>query len=369
MLHCAVLGPVRDEQDKIIEYLIRTYPASLETKSNAGYTPLFLAFLLGRFQFAKTLIDAGADICVKDKSYNNLIHAALTNNPKKPDMLRQLLELLEPDMRNHMFMQRNGLAHGGDTPLHAWLQNANPLNYSYQYNARYGSYRHEVGAENEANVNILKMIIDMSKGAELDILNSAGNTVLHTAVLRELPKQMVVIMEANPKLLLRENAVGRTPTEIAYDRYIHEKVSSLDPIEDNIVDVPDHTKKDPSHFLDNFRAGTKLYRTRRELTWAACAQHLASHEGSAKRRLVSLNEANDVAIRIGESYTGQRYFQKTPANPDEAEEEAEEEQEDEEAKKKREEEEARNTADMSTLTYYRIKNKAWACPNCGVNHA
>jgi len=355
VLHCAVLGPVKDEQDKIIEYLIKTYPASLETKSNAGYTPLFLAFLLGRFNFAKILIDAGADICVKDKLYNNLIHAALTNNPKDPSMLRQLLELLEPDMRNHLFMQRNGLAHGGDTPLHAWLQNANPLNYAYRFHSQ-----RKLGQETKTNIDILKTVIDMSKGAELDILNSAGNTALHTAVLRGLPKQAVVIIEANPKLLFRENAVGRTPTEIAYDRYIHEKVSSLDPIEDHISDVSDLVKKDPPQFLEIFRAETKLYRTCKELTWVACAEQLAKHQGSAKRRLVSLNEANDVAIRIGESYTGQRYFNKTPANPDEAEDE--EAQEDEEAKKKRQEEEAKNEDDISTLTYNQVKNTAWALP-------
>ncbi|KAH7026489.1 uncharacterized protein B0I36DRAFT_273482 [Microdochium trichocladiopsis] len=380
VLHCAVMGPLKDEQNRLIEYLTKTYPSSLETKSNEGYTPLFLAFLLGRVEYAKILIDAQADISVKDKKFNNLIHAALTNKPEKADRLRKLLELLEPDMRSHLFMQRNGLAHGGDTPLHFWLQNANQLSYRWQYNDHYGSYRSELGAEDKTNVQILKALLDISKGQELEILNSAGNTILHTAVLRQIPVQMALIIDANPKLLFRENAVGRTPPEIAYDRYIHEKVSSVTPIEDNVVDLTDLPSKEPSYFLHKVADKHKKFRTRKELTWEVCAQHLDKHKDGAKRRLVSLNEANDVAIRIGESYTGQRYFQKTPVEPADADE-----GEDEEAKKKREEEEAKREADISTIKYGETKHSAWAtleeskdiddeagdpvvCPDCGTAH-
>lgn len=353
-------GPVNDQQNRVVEYLTRTYPASLETKSSEGYTPLFMAFLLGRVQFAKTLIDAQADISVKDKKYNNVIHAALTNKPKKADELRKLLELLDPEMRSHLFMQRNGLAHGGDTPLHFWLQDANQLSYSYNYSSRHGNYRSELGKELNSNVEIIKTLLEVSKGVELEILNSAGNTILHTAVLRQLPAQMAIIVEANPRLLFRENAVGRTPSEIAYDRYIHEKVSSVEPIEDHMSDVTKLSAEPPSYFLHKKLGNTKTDRSRKELSWEVCAKYLAKYQDGSKRRLVSLNEANDVAIRIGESYTGQRYFQKTPAQPDDNA--AVDEDEDEEAKKKREEEEAQKEGDLSTIKYNEVRYTAWLTP-------
>lgn len=73
VIHCAVISRPSDETNQLIKYLIETCPSSLEAKSDTGYTPLYLACLLGRVQFAKTLIDAGADQAVRDVEYNNLV--------------------------------------------------------------------------------------------------------------------------------------------------------------------------------------------------------------------------------------------------------------------------------------------------------
>lgn len=73
VIHCAVMGRPGDETNRLIKYLIEACPSSLEAKSDTGYTPLYLACLLGRVQFAKTLIDAGADQAVRDVEYNNLV--------------------------------------------------------------------------------------------------------------------------------------------------------------------------------------------------------------------------------------------------------------------------------------------------------
>jgi hypothetical protein len=262
---------------------------------------------MGRVQFAKTLIDAGADQSVKDKEFNNVIHACLTNQPKL-DQLRQMLELFDPKLRAHMFRQRNHLSNGGDTPLHFWLKNANQVSYTWDY-SRHLSKR-LLTDEDLSNVKLLSLLLEFSKGEELEILNGSGDTVLHTAVVRSLPEHTKALLEQNPKLLYRENTVGRTPGEIAYDIFINSKVEGVDSISiatnNNIAKTL--VEKSPESFVSNAHP----QRPRKDATWDTVQAYLAKTEG--KRRLVSLNEANDVARRLGESYSWQRYYTKKTTN-------------------------------------------------------
>ncbi|KAI0144644.1 ankyrin repeat protein [Xylariaceae sp. FL1272] len=323
VLHCAVLGPLGEKTNKLIEYLIKVCPSSLEAKSEQGFTPLYLASLNGRVQFAKTLIDAGADQSVKDKEFNNIVHACLANGPIV-ELLRQMFELFDPELRAHMFCQRNNLTDGGDTPLHFWLKTANPVIYSYGYTRR-GHVR-ELADEKVENVEILRLILEFSKGKELEILNGSGDTVLHTAVVRHLSRHVKVLLEQKPKVLYRENTVGRTPAEIAYDAFINSKVQAPDSLEvhDNSSYAQQIVDREPESF-DRSSAESKKPRT--EATWELVQEYLAKVPG--ERRLVSLNEANDVARRLGESYSWQRYFsyvKKTPNDDEMPEEERKEEE-------------------------------------------
>ncbi|RYP91396.1 hypothetical protein DL770_002441 [Monosporascus sp. CRB-9-2] len=357
VIHCAVMGPLGDQTNRLIEYLIKVCPSSFEAKSDRGYTPLYLACLLGRVQFAETLIKAGADQSVKDKECNNIIHAALTNNPKV-DRLRSLLSLLDPELRSDMFKQRNQLAHGGDTPLHYWIKKADGARYPYTLNRRFGTYRrHDTSKDSKSSVMLLSLLLEFSKGAELEILNGSGNTVLHGAVLLELPGHMRVILENNAQLLYRENTVGRTPAEIAYDRFIASKLSTGDAVTsigtrrgERLADLAD---KSPDWFACD-QPG-KPERPRRELVWEVAAEYLARTEGSSKRRLVSLHEANDVAKRISESYASQRYYQKGTTSSADADAD-----DDEEEKKGREEEEAVKEADFVSKQYDIRGGWGWA---------
>ncbi|ORY62245.1 uncharacterized protein BCR38DRAFT_235854 [Pseudomassariella vexata] len=296
VIHCAVMGPLADETNRVIKYLIQVCPLSLETKSDHGYTPLYLACLLGRVQFAKTLIEAGADQSVKDTSFNNIIHAALTNGPEL-DQLQELLDLLDPEFRSDLFLQRNHLTHNGDTPVHFWLKTANPSPHNWGYRAE----------ENLKNVEILKMLLKYSGGHDLEAFNGSGMTCLHSAVLRQLPEHMKVMLEHNPKLLYRENSVGRTPAEIAYDRFIFRKVSRPAGVQ---LTYENHNmsvvNKSPELFLKPSLDSAKEIQ---ELVWEVAQEYLLKFPG--KRRLVSLNEANDVARRLGESYAWQRYYSKS----------------------------------------------------------
>ncbi|KAI1443934.1 ankyrin [Annulohypoxylon stygium] len=341
VIHCAVMGPRGEKTNKLIEYLIKVCPSSLEAKSDEGYTPLYLACLLGRVDFAKTLINAGADQSVKDKEFNNVIHAALTNTPK-PKRLQELLNLLDKDLRSHMFLQTNSLAKGGDTPLHFWLKAANRPQHNYM-----GSW---LPNEDATNIKILEVLLELSGGAELESLNGAGDTILHTAVLRHLAGHVRLLISRNPNLLYRENAVGRTPGEIAYDFFIHNKVEELDSIEINDLGEGNRnirTVLEKKLAPKSEDSKDSIGRFRKERTWRIIEEQLSKLGG--KRRLVSLNEANDVARRLGESYTWQRYlhFQKRT--------EADEEEEEERLKKHQQKE-----VDFVTTEYRNCFRSAWA---------
>ena len=357
VLHCAVMAPERDGTDRLIRYLMRVCPSSLEAKCDAGYTPLFLACLLGRKQFAQTLIEGGADQSVKDKQYNNIIHAALANTPA-PKELRELLDILDPELRLHLFVQRNHLTHGGNTPLHAWLLNENPVIYSQTYH-----YRQTQEHEKSQNVDMLKLLLEYSRDQDLDVLNGSGDTVAHSAVLRQLPEQMRVMLEHNPKGLHRENAVGRTPAEMAYDAFISRKVApprdvsiwrSHNNVATNLVE------SSPEAFLAR-KNRDKV--SRQERVWEVVQDFMDRYPD--KRRLVSLNEANDVARRLGENYSWQRYYTKQTQTDVEAQEIDEEEKKDEEDE---------TETDYVTSQYALKRSQAWGrkapemCPDCGCMH-
>ncbi|KAI0151968.1 ankyrin [Hypoxylon sp. NC0597] len=313
VIHCAVMGPRGDETNKLIEYLIQVCPSSFEAKSEEGYTPLYLACLLGRVQFAKTLIAAGADQSVKDKNLNNIIHASLTNSPKV-NQLRDLLGLFDTDLRSHMFTQRNNLASGGDTPLHFWLKSANPLSYEWNYSRGHMYTRRSLANENMDNVKILELLLEFSGGNELEILNGSGDTVLHSAVLLHLPEHTRVLVARNPSSIYRENAVGRTPAEIAHDVLTNSKVEGLEVMTLERRSIKDRLIMEyPSPSEKHKDAGGKK---RKERTWQIMDETLARVAG--KRRLVSLNEANDMAKRLGDNYAWMRYYQGS-TSPDEDE--------------------------------------------------
>ncbi|KAI1415647.1 ankyrin [Hypoxylon sp. FL1857] len=347
VIHCAVMADNGTKTLRLIQYLLKVYPSSIEAKSQEGYTPLFLACLLGRVEFAKALIDAGADQSVRDKELNNVIHATLTKNPEgdQVDRLPKLLSLFDANLRSDMFTQRNSLARGGDTPLHSWLKAANPIFYDWDYSGGFGHARSTLRDENSTNIKILELLLEFSGGNELDILNASGDIILHSAVFRHLPGHARVLVARNPALVHRENAVGRTPVEIAYDILISSRVERPEKIAPNSAETLHkvlHKYKPP--VLDEKPEDT-VGKHRKERTWQILDEALAKAPG--KRRLVSLNEANDVANRLGESYAWLRYYQKPTASNEELEEE--------EPEQKKEDQER----DVVSIKYADISWTAW----------
>ena len=300
VMHAAMLGGDVEKAGKIVEYLIKAYPASMVARSGTGVVPLYQAVLFGRLEIARLLIDADVDQAVKDANWENLLHAALKHYPSSED-LEPVLDLIDGDLLATLFRDRSSLAQSGQTPLHKWLTEC-----VKQANT-YPNYAGMSYTKPEKMYAVLRMLLARSGGAELAMFNGAGDTPLHTLIGLDADPQLIrMLLDVDPTLLYRENAVGRTPAEVARDRFVAERIaqptgvrrytdrSGVDPL----------VARAPESFLPG-KGEAKTTRSRRAEIWDTVREYLGRHPG--KRRLVSLHEANDVAKRIGERYQGQRY--------------------------------------------------------------
>ncbi|ROV99873.1 hypothetical protein VMCG_06284 [Cytospora schulzeri] len=269
VISAAVLGPNEPNTERLVEYLIKVYPSCLEAKCSNGRTPLHIACWLGRTNLVKLLIAKGADQAAKDKNWDNILHAALQNDPS-PALLADFLEVLDPGLLPHLFRERSGIqTSDGRTPLHRWLDR----------------HVHGFRAEPDRYMEVLRLLLRYSRGGELDTLDAGGDTPLHTLVRKSAdPAVIGALLAADPQLLYRENAVGRTVVDVAHDMFVR-----------SCVPAPSRW---PSYYAETDRSvAQRVYDFVTEVAGA----------NPGKRRLVSLHEANDVARRIGETYQGQRY--------------------------------------------------------------
>ncbi|CAK7220563.1 hypothetical protein SBRCBS47491_004231 [Sporothrix bragantina] len=305
----------------VIKYLIKAAPDTINAKSEDGFTPLMMATLLGRVEVVKLLVDQGVDQSKRHETvYANLLHAALHYNPSATQ-LQSLLDVLDKDAVAKMFTERTHHASQseGRTPLHAWLQQCLTHNYN-----GYGACRAYKDAEEM--LEVVRLLLSLSGGRELNIIDSAGDTLLHmlarmqpdpvilTAVLESIPRKLAI------DLLNRENAVGATPLEVAYDKYLSCLVT--EPRGHYHMyhphSVGNWTNTDASEFITQTKNGrveepvpkrVRLHDTEQlDRAVAALSAFKAFLNGEpGKRQLVSLNEANDVARRIGHGFQKQRY--------------------------------------------------------------
>ncbi|CAK7231865.1 hypothetical protein SCUCBS95973_008067 [Sporothrix curviconia] len=306
----------------VIKYLIKVAPDTIEAKDEARYTPLILATLLGHIEAVKVLVDQGVDQSKRHEAvYANLLHAALYYNPS-PAELKSLLDVLDKDAVQKMFTERTHHASDseGRTPLHAWLYKC----LIHSYDGTYGARRVYDSAEDM--LDVARFVLSLSGGRELNVIDSAGDTLLHMlARMQHDPAIFKGILESIPRqlaidLLNRENAVGITPLEVAYDKYLSCLVQ--EPIGHHQMyrcrSVDDWTDMAADEFLvstvdDRMVPPVPLrvssHRTdlmdRTEATLRMLKAFLNGDVG--KRQLVSLNEANDVARRIGHGFQKQRY--------------------------------------------------------------
>ena len=290
LLHCAIFAPSKDETICLVEYLVKAFPSAINMKSSTGLTPLSLAFSLGRGPLAKLLIDAGADQTIRDRNEgNNLLHSLLVANRARHNvsLISTLIDYLDIQHLENMFTQRNSYTHGAMTPLQYWLNRA--VNTSFS-----GSC---MCSNREADLeSLLKLLLRYSKGIELEMVDGAGETALHLLVTRNKVSLMRILLDFNPMLLYRENATGRTPAEVAYDQYMAPKIAQEQ-------DLTGFDRYNAFYQMSHFqKAPEKFVKDKEDLSptaWDVCQEYMEKHPG--KRRLVSLNEANEVARRLAET--------------------------------------------------------------------
>jgi ankyrin repeat protein len=367
-MHCAVLAIPSDTSNELLEYLIEAAPESIQKKNSNGETPLLVACRLGRIDYVRILIDGNADQSVRNHKGENILHAAVAGNPKA-DKLRLMLDLFDADLRSHLFLQRKNFNENGNTPLHAWVSQASgvqPENTNrYRYNNYYnnGSSNKPYGKDTDV-VDMAKLLLEYSKGEELEMLNGAGETCLHTAIMHGMLSLTQVLVNFQPKLLYRENAVGRTPAELAHDRLTGDRFAKPDRLSiDKHVKVQTLMSTSPGDFVTKATLKNKSSeekaemlanvglsgdysakeilqimgsmgvskeyednslndKAKKQVMWDLCLTTM--QRNPLNRRLVSLNEANDVAKRLGEKYSASRYFSIQARAEDEDGEEGEE---------------------------------------------
>lgn len=296
VLHCAVMATETEESIDLVKYLIKTCLWSLEAKDALSNTPLLTAASLGRVQFMRLLIAAGADESVRNSSGENVIHR-LVSEVEESDQFKAALDLLDADLRAYLFKQRCNLENGGLTPLHRLV----------------GESRNDASHYTRQREQILELLLEYSKGVEIEMLNAAGDSVLHTAVMRRSPWLTQFLVDFHPKLLYRENAVGQTPAELACHNYMAEFF-----VEPSNT-MPREQGSGPDEWMRSIRAAAKSsppskYANSAGGVWEICRTEMARHPD--KRSLVSLHEANDVAKRLGEQYTSSRYVSSGPCVDD-----------------------------------------------------
>ena len=284
---------------------MKAFPSSINKKSNAGYSPLYLAFSLCRPRVAKLLLEAGAHMDVIDQNGNSLLHAVLIENQRArrvENLLRSMIDLLDPETRKKLLTQRNSYTNGAATPLHLWLKHTKPLWVGHN----------EDGEKHEAT---LKMLLSYSNGEELGMVDGTGETPLHTLVTLDKPNLMRILLDHDPMLLYRENATGRTPAEVAYDSYMAPKLQAEKQVARSWRSYPQSVVvKRPDEFVKSDG------KSEESSPWAVCKEYMERFPG--KRKLVSLNEANEVARRLAETQkANQRYLRMRNIDDEQNEEE------------------------------------------------
>jgi hypothetical protein len=308
VIHAAIVTRPCDKSNALAAYLIKTRQDTVNAPNDQGLTPLLLAAKFGRIEIARMLLEAGADPAARNSSRENLLHLVLSERPTAKQ-LSEFLALLNPALIRRLAHERDANPDGGKTPLHRWL----------------------VGDTTKEPLAILSLLLEKSGGAELDFLDGSGDTILHSLVLRSSHHFDVVraVIDARPSLLHRENAVGRTPVEIARDRFVADKIRPDNGgytsygvrgynyqrrywfygNGDDEQHITNFLNREPKTFVK--AAGSSSTendptRSHIEQMWDLIRESAASHSG--KRRLVSLHEANDVARRLGDQHNREQRY-------------------------------------------------------------
>ncbi|KAL8804903.1 MAG: hypothetical protein Q9182_002305 [Xanthomendoza sp. 2 TL-2023] len=302
-LHGAVLSRAKSEQSlEVVKYLIAIMPESIELVSvRKSLTPLALAFIIGRLDAAGALIEAGADQTTRDSTGKNLVHMALLHasqtTPTDTKKFRAFLELIDKRVIRSLLTERCTDGPGSLTPLALWL--AKPSWHPYSW---FGHTRRQSNLAPET-FNILQ---EFGGANALTMMDGSGQFPLHIAVKSSHAEMVKLMLEYDPSLLARENAMGQTPLELAHSMYVRECAKGNPDI--HHLGYKPLDRRDAKEFAprdakggkdaDAVDDGDEDWNNDITRTWAIC--RVCSEKNPRKRKLVSVIEAREVAKRLAD---------------------------------------------------------------------
>jgi ankyrin repeat protein len=272
-IHMAVMSePRKDGSNPLLDFLIQRMPENIDTKTSSGVTPLQIAFELNRLYAAKTLIAAGANQATRNRVGENLIHTMLRANHSDALALRAGLHLLEQSLIPGMLVQRCARSPVGSlTPLAFWIRQRSPI---------------------ENDPEIFQILLERSRGADLEIMDGAGDYPLGVLVQSKNFHITETLIKYNPALIYKENAMGMTILDIVDNAYLHERLN--DPPS---TEYPRHVSVMDRNAAE-FQPGRQdsVPETTATRNWRIV--HEAASLRPGKRQLVSLFDVNEVAKRL-----------------------------------------------------------------------
>ncbi len=295
-LHGAVMFQGEHEKSlEVIKYLIAVMPDAIDFPSlRDRLTPLALAFINGRVDAARALVEAGADQTTRDAKGKNLLHLALFNASKfqEVDMkkFKELIGLIDRRLIASLLTERCQDGPGGLSPLAAWLTR--------------GSSRmphcHALRANRPAE--IFDFLLQFDGGEAMAMMDSSGQFPLHLAVKASHAAMVEAMLEHDPALLFRENAMGQTALELAHSMYVGVCTQDKPGIGSNTYKPLD--RREPEDFdrddsvLEQDQGRDSGWKTSITRTWNVCKKF--AEQEPRDRKLVSVNEAREVAKRLAE---------------------------------------------------------------------
>ncbi|KIA75517.1 hypothetical protein HK57_00016 [Aspergillus ustus] len=207
VLHCAVVAAETEGSLALVKYLA-SMPVLLESKSVDGYTPLAVAFRLGRRAFAEALIKAGADQTIRDKQGKNLLHLWLERRSLAPSSseatIGDMLSLIDARLLPSMLTERCTYGVGSLTPFALWI-------------SRFPSGRASENAFKELAKGL--DVVECLGYKYLELLDGAGNTPAHHAARDSSSQLTDLLLKYRPQLAAKENINGFTPADIAEQKW------------------------------------------------------------------------------------------------------------------------------------------------------
>ncbi|KAL9581294.1 MAG: hypothetical protein Q9212_003986, partial [Teloschistes hypoglaucus] len=311
-LHAAVLSSAPDEKSlEVINYLIAVMPDSINLPSRTTkLTPLALAFLKGRIGTASALINAGADQTARDSDGKNLIHLALIGASKSPieeqedgmKAFRRFLNLIDKRIIKSLFTERASTGPGGLTPLAYWLSGTS--SYNSFYSSRGTSH-------SRLSSSALTTLLDFGGAEAVRMMDGSGQFPLHLAVKSRHPEVVKLLLEHDPALLGRENAMGQTAAELAWSMLVQEVVKDGNPdirgssrrtcLENKAAEYFAEGSEDDTKADDEDEGASEI-----EEIWKIIKETAEREPKARVRKLVSVNEAREVAKRLADKKKKER---------------------------------------------------------------